>query len=82
MVTKCFYPSDKKFWILNLLRQTTADSKDKEHLIVATICRGILLNEMIRLLTFDCTGILNHWCLLSVAGNILAKFSDSITILI
>ena len=41
--------SDKKSliaaWILNLLRQIIADSRDKEHLVVATICQIILLKE-------------------------------------
>ena len=51
-VSICSYIPDKKSlkaaWILNLLRHIIAASRDTEHSAVATICRGILMNKMVR----------------------------------
>ena len=72
----------KAAWILNLIRQIIAASRDTEHWVVATIYRGILLNKTIRAQIFDCNGIMSYWSndgwkenvfFLSVAGNIPAK---------
>ena len=53
MVSICSYLPDKKkslkaAWILNLLRQIIVASRETEHSEVATICRDILLNKMVR----------------------------------
>ena len=68
----------KAAWILNLLRQIIADSRDTEHSVVATICWGIFLNKMVKstdlLGTTDrMTGDKKRFSFLSIAGNIPAK---------